>query len=105
MHKRKYFTCSILNWIRRKKSSNKILEAAGLTQAELLPISSSHILRSNDMRDELIFEVVQRMLPYLDNKQLVNLQNNLNLVLQHWKELEGIGRNSSWEVRDHPDSL
>lgn len=29
------------------------------------------------MRDELIAEVVQRMLPYLDNKQLVNLQNNL----------------------------
>ena len=32
------------------------------------------------MRDELISEVVQRMLPYLDNKQLVNLQNNLNQV-------------------------
>lgn len=32
------------------------------------------------MRDELIAEVVQRMLPYLDNKQLVNLQNNLNQV-------------------------
>ena len=61
MHKRKYFTCSILNWIRRKKSSNKILEAAGLTQAELPPISFSHILRSNDMRDELISEVVQRI--------------------------------------------
>ena len=77
MHKRKYFTCSILNWIRRKNSSKKILEAAGLTQAELPPISFSHLLRSNDMRDELIAEVVQRMLPYLDNKQLVNLQNNL----------------------------
>jgi site-specific recombinase XerD len=36
------------------------------------------------MRDELISEVVQRMLPYLDNKQLVNLQNNLNLVLQRY---------------------
>ena len=36
------------------------------------------------MRDELIYEVVQRMLPYLDNKQLVNLQNNLNLVLQRY---------------------
>lgn len=38
------------------------------------------------MRDELISEVVQRMLPYLDNKQLVNLQNNLNLVLQRYDE-------------------
>ena len=37
------------------------------------------------MRDELIAEVVQRMLPYLDNKQLVNLQNNLNLVLQRYE--------------------
>ncbi|MBP3818393.1 MAG: tyrosine-type recombinase/integrase [Butyrivibrio sp.] len=37
------------------------------------------------MRDELISEVVQRMLPYLDNKQLVNLQNNLNLVLQRYE--------------------
>lgn len=36
------------------------------------------------MRDELISEVVQRMLPYLDNKQLVYLQNNLNLVLQRY---------------------
>ena len=36
------------------------------------------------MRDELISEVVQRMLPYLDNKQLVNLQNNLNLILQRY---------------------
>jgi len=36
------------------------------------------------MRDELISEVVQRMLPYLDNKQLVNLQNNLNQVLQKY---------------------
>lgn len=36
------------------------------------------------MRDELISEVVQRMLPYLDNKQLVNLQNNLNQVLQRY---------------------
>lgn len=36
------------------------------------------------MRDELVSEVVQRMLPYLDNKQLVNLQNNLNLVLQRY---------------------
>ena len=30
-------------------------------QAELPPISFSHILRSNDMRDELISEVVQRI--------------------------------------------
>lgn len=37
------------------------------------------------MRDELISEVVQRMLPYLDNKQLVNLQNNLNQVLQRYE--------------------
>ena len=36
------------------------------------------------MRDELISEVVQRMVPYLDNKQLVNLQNNLNQVLQRY---------------------
>ncbi len=36
------------------------------------------------MRDELISEVVQRMLPHLDNKQLVNLQNNLNQVLQRY---------------------
>ena len=36
------------------------------------------------MRDELIAEVVQRMLPYLDNKQLVNLQNNLNQVFQRY---------------------
>lgn len=36
------------------------------------------------MRDELISEVVQSMLPYLDNKQLVNLQNNLNRVLQRY---------------------
>ncbi len=36
------------------------------------------------MRDELISEVVQRMLPYLDNKQLVNLQSNLNQVLQRY---------------------
>ena len=36
------------------------------------------------MRDELISEVIQRMLPYLDNKQLVNLQNNLNQVLQRY---------------------
>ncbi|QFJ56020.1 site-specific tyrosine recombinase/integron integrase [Pseudobutyrivibrio xylanivorans] len=36
------------------------------------------------MRDELISEVVQRMLPYLDNKQLVNLQKNLNQVLQRY---------------------
>lgn len=36
------------------------------------------------MRDELISEVVQRMLPYLDNKQLVDLQNNLNQVLQRY---------------------
>lgn len=36
------------------------------------------------MRDELISEVVQRMLPYLDNKQLINLQNNLNQVLQRY---------------------
>lgn len=36
------------------------------------------------MKDELISEVVQRMLPYLDNKQLVNLQNNLNQVLQRY---------------------
>jgi len=36
------------------------------------------------MRDELISEVVQRMLPYLDNKQLVNLQNNLNQVFQRY---------------------
>lgn len=36
------------------------------------------------MRDELISEVVQRMLPYLDNKQLVYLQNNLNQVLQRY---------------------
>jgi hypothetical protein len=36
------------------------------------------------MRDELISEVVQRMLPYLDNKQLVNLQNNLKQVLQRY---------------------
>lgn len=36
------------------------------------------------MRDELIAEVVQRMLPYLDSKQLVNLQNNLNQVLQRY---------------------
>ncbi len=34
------------------------------------------------MRDELISEVVQKMLPYLDNKQMVNLQNVLNHVLQ-----------------------
>lgn len=37
------------------------------------------------MRDELISEVIQRMLPYLDNKQLVNLQNNLNQVLQRYE--------------------
>lgn len=37
------------------------------------------------MRDELISEVLQRMLPYLDNKQLVNLQNNLNQVLQRYE--------------------
>ena len=37
------------------------------------------------MRDELISEVVQRMLPYLDNKQLANLQNNLNQVLQRYE--------------------
>ena len=36
------------------------------------------------MRDELISEVIQRMLPYLDNKQLVNLQNNLNQVFQRY---------------------
>lgn len=36
------------------------------------------------MRDELISEVVQRMLPYLDNKQLVILQNNLNQVVQRY---------------------
>jgi hypothetical protein len=36
------------------------------------------------MRDALISEVVQRMLPYLDNKQLVNLQNNLKQVLQRY---------------------
>lgn len=36
------------------------------------------------MRDELISEVVQRMLPYLDNKQLVNLQSNMNQVLQRY---------------------
>ena len=36
------------------------------------------------MRDELVSEVVQRMLPYLDNKQLVNLKNNLNQVLQDY---------------------
>ena len=36
------------------------------------------------MRNELISEVVQRMLPYLDNKQLINLQNNLNQVLQRY---------------------
>lgn len=36
------------------------------------------------MRDELISEVVQKMLPYLNNKQLVNLQNNLNQVLQRY---------------------
>ena len=36
------------------------------------------------MRDELISEVVQRMLPYLDNRQLVNLKNNLNQVLQDY---------------------
>ena len=36
------------------------------------------------MRDEFISEVVQRMVPYLDNKQLVNLQNNLNQVLQRY---------------------
>lgn len=36
------------------------------------------------MRDELISEVVQRMLPYIDNKQLVNLQNNLKQVLQRY---------------------
>lgn len=34
------------------------------------------------MRDELISEVVQKMQPYLDNKQMVNLQNVLNHVLQ-----------------------
>ena len=37
------------------------------------------------MRDELISEVVQRMLPYLDNKQLANLQNNMNQVLQRYE--------------------
>jgi len=36
------------------------------------------------MRDELIFEVVQRMLPHLNNKQLVDLQNVLNQVLQRY---------------------
>ncbi len=36
------------------------------------------------MRDEFISEVVQRMLPYLDNKQLINLKNNLNQVLQRY---------------------
>lgn len=36
------------------------------------------------MRDELISEVVQRMLPYLDNKQLADLQSNLNRVLQRY---------------------
>ncbi|XME02349.1 site-specific tyrosine recombinase/integron integrase [Lachnospiraceae bacterium C1.1] len=36
------------------------------------------------MRDELIYEVVQRMLPYLDNKQLADLQSNLNQVLQRY---------------------
>ena len=36
------------------------------------------------MRDELISEVVQRMLPYLDNKQLVILQNNLNQVVKRY---------------------
>lgn len=36
------------------------------------------------MRDELISEVVQRMLPYLDNKQLADLQSNLNQVLQRY---------------------
>lgn len=36
------------------------------------------------MREELISEVVQRMLPYLDNKQLADLQSNLNQVLQRY---------------------
>ena len=36
------------------------------------------------MRDVLISEVVQRMLPYLDNRQLVNLKKNLNQVLQDY---------------------
>ncbi len=53
------------------------------------------------MRDKLISEVVQRMLPYLDNKQLVNLQKNLNLVLQRY-ELElidgGISENDNQEL-------
>lgn len=46
------------------------------------------------MRDELISEVVQRMLPYLDNKQLVNLQNTLNQVLQRY-DLELINGGNS----------
>ena len=33
----------------------------------------------------MISEVVQRMLPYLDNKQLANLQNNMNQVLQRYE--------------------
>ena len=36
------------------------------------------------MRDVLISEVVQRMLPNLDNKQLMNLQNILNQVLERY---------------------
>ena len=36
------------------------------------------------MRDEFISEVMQRMLPHLDNKQLADLQSNLNQVLQRY---------------------
>ena len=37
------------------------------------------------MRDEFISEVMQRMLPHLDNRQLVDLQNTLNLVIQKYE--------------------
>ncbi len=37
------------------------------------------------MRDEFISEVMQRMLPHLDNRQLVDLQNTLNQVVQKYE--------------------
>lgn len=51
------------------------------------------------MRDKLISEVMQRMLPHLDNRQLVNLQNTLNQVIQKY-EVELV-KDSDLEIDGH----
>jgi len=82
---------------------SRLLPTAGeiLTELPLMSFSGNTNRRRNDMKQEMMAEVMQQMLPYLDNAQLKQLRQVMEQTLFHYEVTGTV----AWQEADDGNDL